>query len=75
MFNSLVVKEEWTIKMVDGSGCEVINTEMVNVTGRDGTVRTLVVVRYVLKTRYNLISMGCSTKKDVGSKCNTEASS
>ena len=26
MFNSLVAKEEWTVKMVDGSACEVIGT-------------------------------------------------
>ena len=31
-------------KMVDGSACEVIGTEIVNVTGRDGTMHALEVV-------------------------------
>ena len=41
LFNSLVAKEEGTIKMVDGSTCEVIDTGTVKVTERDGTVRAL----------------------------------
>jgi len=41
LFNSLVAKEEWTVKMVDGSVCEVINTRTMNVTGRDEMVRAL----------------------------------
>jgi len=57
MFNSLVVKEEGTIKMVDGSACEVISTRTVNVIKRDGTMRALEVVRYVSDVRYNLISI------------------
>ena len=32
LFNSLVAKEEGTIKKVDGSACEVIGTEIVKVT-------------------------------------------
>ena len=58
MFNSLVVKEEGTVKMVDGSTCEVISTVTVNVTYRDGTVRALEAVRYVPEAWYNLISIG-----------------
>ena len=38
MFNCLVVKEEGTIKIVDGSACKVIGTGRVKVTERDGTV-------------------------------------
>ena len=41
--------------MVDGSACEVISTETVKVTGRDGTLRTLEAVWYVSEARYNLI--------------------
>ena len=41
LFNSLVAKEEWIVKMVDGSACEIIDTETVKVIGRDGTVRAL----------------------------------
>jgi len=41
MLNYLVAKEEGTVKMVNGSACEVISTRKVNVTCRDGTVRTL----------------------------------
>ena len=32
LFNSLVVKEEGTVKMVDGSACKVIETGTVKVT-------------------------------------------
>ena len=45
------------VKMVDGSACEIIDTETVKVTGRDGTVRALEAVRYVLEAQYNLISI------------------
>ena len=38
MFNSLVAKKEGTVKIVDGSAYEAINTETVNVTCRDETV-------------------------------------
>jgi len=37
--------------------CEVIGTETVKVTKRDGTVRALEAVRYVPEVRYNLISI------------------
>ena len=57
LFNSLVEKEEAIVKMVDGSACKVINTGTVNITERDGTVRALKVSHYVLKARYNLISI------------------
>ena len=43
--------------MVDGSACEVIDTGTVKVTRRDGIVRALEVVQYVLEARYNLISI------------------
>ena len=49
MFNSLVAKEKGIVKMVDGSACEIIGTKMVKVTERDGTVRALEAVRYVLE--------------------------
>jgi len=55
MFNSLISKEEGTVKMVDGSTCKVIGTGTVEVTCRNGTVRALEVVWYILKARYNLI--------------------
>jgi len=42
---------------VDGSACEVIDTGIVKVTGRDGKVRALEAVRYVSEARYNLISI------------------
>ena len=57
MILSLVVKEEGIIKMVGGSTCEIIGTGIVKVTERDRTVRALKAVRYVLETRYNLISI------------------
>ena len=37
LFNSLVVTEEETAKMMDDSACKVIGTGTVNVTERDGT--------------------------------------
>ena len=56
--NSLVIKEEGIVKMVDGSACEVIGSGTVKVTERDGTVCALEAVRYIPKARYNLISIG-----------------
>ena len=41
LFNSLIVKEEETVKMVNGSACKVIDTETVKVTERCGTMRAL----------------------------------
>ena len=58
MFNFLVAKEERTVKMVEGSTCEVFGTGTIIVTCRDGTVHVLELVRYVSKARYNLISIG-----------------
>jgi len=43
--------------MVDGSACEVINTKIVKVTGRDGKVCALEAARYVSEAWYNLISI------------------
>ena len=57
MSDSLVAKEEEIVKMVDGSACDVIDTEIVKVTGRDEKVRALKAVRYVSEARYNLISI------------------
>jgi len=48
MFNSLIAKEEGTVKMVDGSACKVIGTETVNVTGRYLKGHALEMVWYVL---------------------------
>ena len=50
-------KEDETVKIVDGSACEVIDIGTVNVTGRDRTVRALEAVRYISEARYNLISI------------------
>jgi len=47
MFNSFVVKEEGTVKMVDGSACKVIDTGTCKVKGKDGIMHALEVVRYV----------------------------
>ena len=41
MFNSLVTKEEGTVKMVDGLTCEVIGIGTVNVIQGDGTMHDL----------------------------------
>jgi len=49
--------------MVDGSVCKVIGTETVKVTERDGTMRALEAVRYVLEAHYNLISIGLLDKE------------
>ena len=56
--NSLVAKEEGTVKMVDGPTCEVISTRTVNVTVRYKMVRALEVIQYVLEAQYNLIFIG-----------------
>ena len=57
MFNSLIEKEEATVKMVVGSACKVIGTETMKVTERDETVHALEVIQYVLEACYNLISI------------------
>jgi len=57
MFNSLAANEEGAVKMVEGSTCEVISTGTINVTCRDGMMRALEMIRYVLEARYNLISI------------------
>jgi len=44
LFNSLVVKKEGTVKMVDDSACKVIGDGIVKITERDGTMHTLEVV-------------------------------
>ena len=43
--------------MVDGSACEVIDTEKVKVIARDETVHALEAIWYVPEARYNLISI------------------
>ena len=58
MFNSLVAKEEGTVKMVDSSACEVIDTGTINVTCRERMLRALEAIRYVQEVWYNLISTG-----------------
>ena len=58
MFNSLVAKEEGTVKMMDGSACEIIDTETIKIIERDGTMRALEAVWYVSEVWYNLISIG-----------------
>ena len=57
MFNSLIVKEEGIVKIVDGSARKIIDTGTVNVTERDGMVHSLEAVRYIPEARYNLISI------------------
>ena len=52
LFNSLIAKEEGTVKMWM---CEVISTGTVKVTQRDGMVHTLKAVQYIPEARYNLI--------------------
>ena len=74
LFNSLVAKEEGTVKTIDGSACKVIGIGTVNVTGRDGMVHDLKTVWYVLKTRYNLISIGMLDSEGCQIKCNTKSS-
>jgi len=49
MFNSLVAKEKRTVKMLDGSACEVIGTGTVNITRRGETVRALKAIQDVLE--------------------------
>ena len=53
----MVAKEKETVKMVDGSACEVIGTMTVKVTERDRTMGLLEAVRSILEARYNLISI------------------
>ena len=57
LFNSLVIKKEGTVKMEDGSACEVIDIGIINVTEKDGMVRALKAIWYVPEARYNLISI------------------
>jgi len=57
LFNSLVVKKEGTIKIMDGSACEVIVTRTIKVTERDRIVRALEAIRYVPEAQYNIISI------------------
>ena len=57
LFNSLVAKEEVTVKMMDDLACKIIGTRTINIMVRDGTMRALEAVRYFLKGRYNLISI------------------
>ena len=57
MFNSLVAKEEGSVKMVDDSTCKVISTVTINVTCRDKTTHAMEAVRYIPEARYNLISI------------------
>jgi len=63
MFNSLVANEEETVKMVNGSTCEIIGTKIINVTYRDGTVHALKAVWYVSEVWYNLIFIGVLDKE------------
>jgi len=72
--NSLIVKEEGTVKMVDDSACKVICTGTVNVTKRDGMMCALKAVWYVPEERYNLISIGVLDEERCGSKCNKTSS-
>ena len=63
--NFLVAKDERIVKMVDDSACEVISTGTIKVTERDGTVRALEAVRYVLEARYYLISIRVLDEKKI----------
>ena len=54
----LIAKEEETVKMVNGSACEVIGTETIKVTERDETVRALEAAWSVSEAHYNLTSIG-----------------
>jgi len=64
----LVAKEEETIKMINFSVCEVIDTRTVNVICKDVTVRALEAIRYAQKARYNLISIGVLDKKRMSAR-------
>jgi len=46
MFNFLIVKEKGAVKIMDDSTRKIIGTGTINVTGRDGTVRTLKAIWY-----------------------------
>jgi len=48
LFNSLVAKEKWIVKMVDGSTCKVIGTRIIKVAERDEIRHALEVIWYVL---------------------------
>ena len=74
MFNFLVAKDDKTDIMVDGLACKFIGTGTINIIERDGIMQGLKAVQYVPETRYNLISIRVSTKKDTGSKYNKESS-
>jgi len=63
MFNSLVVNEQGTVKMMNDLACEIIGTGKVNVTFRDGMMCALEEVRYAIEARYNLISIGVLDEK------------
>jgi len=58
MFNSLVVREEGIVKIVDGSAFEAISTGIVNVTCKDGPMSALQAAQYASEARYYLISLG-----------------
>ena len=60
----MVAKKGMIIKIVDGWACEVISTGTVKVTERDGAVRALEAIRYVLEAWYNLISIWMLDKED-----------
>ena len=45
MLNSLIAKEEGTVKIVDGSACKVIGMRIIKVTERDETVHPLEAVQ------------------------------
>jgi len=57
LFNSLIVKKEGIVKMVDGSACEVIGTRAIKVKENDRMVHALEAIQYVLQARYSLISI------------------
>jgi len=48
LFNSLVAKEKWIVKMVDGSACKIIGTGIIKITERDEIRHALEAIRYVL---------------------------
>jgi len=59
----LIVKEEETIKIVDDLAYKVIGTRTVKVIEKNETMHALETVRYVLKARYNLITIGVLDKE------------
>ena len=66
----MVAKNEGTVKIVDGSTCEIIGIGTVKVTERDGMLRAQEAVRYVLEACYNLISIRVLDEEECRSKCN-----